>query len=529
MPPRFSRRFARAGSPPRGYDWAVHPFDEMKSWTGFGVEDERRLRALWPLVAHRLPELSERFYAPVLAHPGAQAVLKDAAQVERLKQTLQRWTAELLQGPWDDAYYARREKIGRVHVDVRLPARYMFTAMHVMREALCEMAREGFVGSEAEAVCAAVARATDMDLAIMTGTFVEGRERAQLTTIQDLIVSHMPVTVLLLDGEGQVTAATRPSTRLFGDRPVVGRAWADALPTTLVQAGDVDAQMARALATGREITLPRIDVTLDNRERNFRITIVPLDHPEARVLLHLEELTETIRAESRLQRSESLAQLGALSAAVAHELRNPLAGISGAIQVIARSLPEDDRRKSVMEKVEQQVRRLNDLVTDLLSFARPTEARSLPVDLGEVARAVVDLLSREHPGVALSVEGAGRAQADPNLVQQVLLNLVLNGIQAQDGAGQVLLRVAGASIVVSDAGPGIPEGDEEKIFTPFFTTRTRGTGLGLAICRKAAGAMGGALTLVAGPLPGAAFALALQPPPESRPESSSASPQLSPE
>jgi signal transduction histidine kinase len=486
----------------------VQTFDEMKSWVGFGPADEERLHAMLPLARPRLAALADRFYERILAHPGAAAVIRDDAQVERLKGTLRRWAEEVLAGPWDEDYLVRRQRIGRVHVQVGLPSRYMFTAMNVFRTGLCDIARE--LGSTlAETTCASIGKVCDMDLAIMTGTYLESREAQQIQTLQELIVSHMPVTVLLLDANGNVTAATRPGTRLFGDAAVTGRPYAEALPPALVAAANLKAHMDRAITSRREVALTRVDVSLDGEERNFRLSIVPLDHPNARVLLHVEELTEAIRTEGRLHRSESLAQLGALSAAVAHELRNPLAGISGAIQVIARSLADDDRRRPIMEKVEQQVRRLDTLVTELLDFARPTEARLAAVRLEETARVVVDLVARSHPDVRLQASGAATVRADPNLVQQVLLNLVLNAVQATDGHGEVRIVVDTGRVTVSDDGPGVPEENQEKIFQPFFTTRTRGTGLGLAICRKAAAAMGGSLSLGRGPLPGAAFVLEL--------------------
>lgn len=497
------------GSPAGAPRCAVHAFDEMKSWMGFGPDDEARLHALWPLVQPHLFALTDTFYERILAHPGASVVLKDEAQVERLKGTLRRWAEELLRGPWDEAYLLRRQRIGRVHVEVALPSRYMFTAMNVFRQGLSEIAVRSLPPDQVEATVRSLGCIADMDLAIMTGTYVESREQRQIATLQELIVSHLPVTVLLLDRAGLVTAATRPGTRLFGDVPVLGRHWGDALPPELVVAADLAAHMEHALVSDREVTITRVDAVLDGQDRSFRISVVPLDHPNARVLLHVEELTEVIRTEGRLLRAESLAQLGALSAAVAHELRNPLAGISGAIQVLARSLAADDRRKPIMEKVEQQVRRLDLLVTDLLDFARPTEARLGTVRLEDVARQVVDNVQREHPDVRITTVGAGSARADANLVHQILLNLVLNAVQALDGPGAIEVVLAPGRVLVSDSGPGVPHADAERIFSPFFTTRTRGTGLGLAICRKGAAAMGGRLVLTEGPLPGATFQLDL--------------------
>lgn len=487
------------------------PLDEMKAWVRFDGDDVARLLSLWPHVEPRLDELTQRFYDRALRFPGAARVFRDAAQIERLRLTLRQWVTELLVGPHDQAYFHRRERIGKVHVEVGLEARYMFTAMNVIRDQLCEFAHA--MPEDSGPTCRSVGKICDIDLAIMTGTYVERREARELRSLQELIVSQMPVTVLIVDPDGRVAAATRPSTRLFGEVEMLGQPWTTALPETLMREGDLEARMQRALRTGHEITIPRVDGWIEGRERNFRVSIVPLDHPQARALVHVEELTEAIANEARLVRAESLAHLGALSAAVAHELRNPLAGISGAIQVISRSMPADDRRKPVMEKVEAQVRRLDDLVTDLLDFARPVAPKSVRVDLGEALRAVADVVAREHPALTLEVKGAGEAAADPNMLQQILLNLVLNAAQATGGAGRVQVSIEPGVVEVNDDGPGIPQENVEKIFQPFFTTRSRGTGLGLAICRKLSGAMNGDLMLKRGRLPGACFRVELPPPP----------------
>jgi signal transduction histidine kinase len=483
-------------------------FEEMKSWVGFDGDDAERLRAFAPLAIPRLPALADVFYDRITRHPGAAAVLTGPDQVARLKQTLVRWSEELLTGPWDQAYHARRARIGKRHVEVGLPPRYMLTAMHTWREELQRLARETHPPEVAAALASSIAKITDIDLGVMTGTYVERRGQAQVRALQDVLVSHMPVTVLLLDADGVVTAATRADIRLFGDVAAVGRHWTAALPWALVEAGDLITQLMRARVTGREITLPRVDVDLEGITRTFRFDLVPLDHPQARALIHLEELTETIHAEARLQRAETLAQLGALSAAVAHELRNPLAGISGAVQVIAASLPEQDPRRGIMHKVEEQVRRLDGLVGELLDFARPPQPRLVRVRLHELARGALELLRSAHPRVRFRVVGEGEAWADPQLVHQIVLNLAINAAQAIAGEsrespdtpeGNVEIAVTNGSVSVRDDGPGIPAGHAERIFQPFYTTRTRGTGLGLAICRKMAQAMSGTITWSAPP------------------------------
>ena len=251
------------------------------------------------------------------------------------------------------------------------------------------------------------------------------------------------------------------------------------------------------------LTVPRVDVG----ERSFRVHVVPLAHANAAMLLQIEELTEALALETRVQRAESLAQLGSLSAAVAHELRNPLAGIRGAIQVIGATLPDGSPHGPIMGKVEQEVDRLNDLVTDLLAYARPRQPRAEPIDLRATAQRALALLVGD---VTPQVEGEGPALADPDLVQQIVLNVCQNALQA--GASQVLVQIAPGRIQICDDGPGVSDEAAERIFEAFVTTKTKGTGLGLAISRRAANNMGGWLELVKGPLSGARFVLSLPTP-----------------
>lgn len=478
-------------------------FEEMKAYVGFGPTDEARLRAAWPRVEARRDDVLQRFYEPILRTPAARAVLKDEAQIERLKQTLSRWLEELFVGPWDEAYYRRRQRIGRVHVDVGLPPRFMFLAMSGFRRSCADV-----LGHDPE-ILDSLDRISAIDLAIMTGTYVEGRRAQAETILQQLIVSHLPVTVLLLDRDRRVLAATRAD--ILRDN-LVGASILDVLPPALVAASDLDAAITRAIGARRDITLPRVDMAEGKEIRSFRFNIVPLEHEAAAALVHVEDLTQAIEAEARLRRTEALAALGTMSETVAHELRNPLAGISGALQVIARSLPDDDRRRPIMQKVEDQIKRLNVMVTDLLAFARPAPARLQQVDLGAVARASAASMAADHPDATIRVVGQGTATADPDIVQLILVNLVQNAIQASDGPATVELRVAPGRVIVADDGPGVAPEAKGRLFEPFFTTRTRGSGLGLPTSQKVAASMGGQVTLEeSGPLRGATFKLELRP------------------
>lgn len=484
---------------------------ELTAYLGITPADEAHLAALWQVVRPSLADLLDGFYARVLANRETRAVLADPGRVSRLRVSLARWLEELLCGPHDDAYAVRRHRIGQRHVDVGLDAQFMHAAMDTLIADVEAIAWRTMAHDDARATIRSLRRFAILELALINASYVQGRERKVGLAMQELLVEHLQASVLVIDSDGVLTAATRKSADTLGAPPQVGQAWTASVPDALREAARLEGLVAQAVATGSPQTQPKVDMPGDP-PRSFRVVALPVDHPLARVLVQIEELTEAVALAGRLHRAESLAQLGAMSASVAHELRNPLAGISGAVQVIARSMAADAPHARILTKVEAEIRRLDTLVTDLLSFSRPRTARMQTVDLRIPATRAVELLSTEAVDARLGVHGAGHAHADPDLVHHILLNLVHNGIQATSGSGAVQIHVAPGLIVVADDGPGVPHDVRGRLFEPFFTTRTRGTGLGLAICRRFAQAMGADVVLrEEGPLQGATFALVLLP------------------
>ncbi len=466
-------------------------WQDMLTYVDFGDQDRENLRQAWPIVAPQSERVVEHFYDIILKHPDARVVFADEAQVVRLKRTMKVWMEELMLGPWDQAYFERRQRIGRVHVRIQLPERYMFTAMNRMREDIVDVVFEAVPPQQARELCRSLNKICDLDLGAMTSTYMEAHEWEQMRTLQDLIIHNMPVTVLCLDGEGRVNSATAPGTRLLNAEARVGQPLRAFLPPDLMEVAELESAVQRATKSGRVVTIPRALLMEQGQERHFRITVVPLAHELAKMLVHVEELTDVVQAEVRAQQAESLARIGTLAANIAHEIRNPLAAISATLQVIGGSLATDDRRKAVLEKVGDQVFRLDRLVSDLLGYSRPAQVRKKVTSLRGLA---VEAIS--HSGVRAELRGEGDFQvfADPQYTRQVIVNLLQN---ARDAGEPVWVELGpGPALHICDHGPGVSEEVRERLFEPFVTTKTRGTGLGLAISRKYTEAMGGSLDLL---------------------------------
>ncbi len=258
----------------------------------------------------------------------------------------------------------------------------------------------------------------------------------------------------------------------------------------------------------------------DKEGRPFGFIGVSRDVTKIKELVRERELVR-----EQLYRSERLAELGQLAAGVAHELRNPLAGIKGAIEVLKDSYIEDSTHRQVMGEILQRVERLNAVVRDLLEYAKPTPPSKIQVKLTELVDEVVEVLTRDPKLSRVEIQRDYSsdvvAWVDPNLMERVFINIILNAVQAMSSSGT--LRISSrehdghASISFSDTGPGMDEGVLKKIFDPFFTTKPEGSGLGLSLCKKYVDAHGGRIEVKSEPGKGTTFTVILPQAPDQSP------------
>ncbi|MEW6777589.1 MAG: PAS domain S-box protein [Bdellovibrionota bacterium] len=232
-------------------------------------------------------------------------------------------------------------------------------------------------------------------------------------------------------------------------------------------------------------------------------TIVPFlgeDGTPRQFLAIRGEITARKKAEERLREQAALARLGEMAAIVAHEVKNPLAGIGGAIQILGSKFPSESREKTIVGEILSRIGSLNETIQDLLLYSRPTPPRLQPLDILGLLQRTTELLKKD-PKLAridVAVDGKGCAiSGDAEQLSAVFLNLLLNAAQAMEGSGSIRVSAETAdghcSIRIQDKGPGIPPEIRDKVFEPFFTTKARGTGLGLAAAKRIVEVHGGAI------------------------------------
>jgi signal transduction histidine kinase len=254
----------------------------------------------------------------------------------------------------------------------------------------------------------------------------------------------------------------------------------------------------------RDSRTPDADTKLDSLHRLLTLeTTVMLESYKNYYSQRVREEERTV-AEEKLTRSEHLAQLGQLAASLAHEIKNPLAGISGAIQVIRDQMEGDDPKQAVIREILAQIGRLDATVKDLLVYARPRPPEFRPCDLVTTTQRVLKVI-REAPSMrSIPVQVNAESQVPPvpvdlRQIEQLVMNLLLNAAQACKNGGDINVNISSADrrvlIEIADTGTGMTPEVRARAFEPFFTTKAKGTGLGLPICKKIVEAHGGTIAL----------------------------------
>jgi two-component system sensor kinase FixL len=314
--------------------------------------------------------------------------------------------------------------------------------------------------------------------------------------------------IVTIDERGTIQTFNPAASRIFGYEPgeVIGRNVRMLVPSPHRENHDaylaryLETGEAQIIGTGREVE----GVRKDGRVFPLELAIGEVQVAGRRLFTGLiRDLTPMKRMQEEMLRNRNLAAIGEMAASLAHEIKNPLAGISSVMQVLRADFPEDDQRHELFEELLGLVSRLDKTVKDLLIFARPWTPQTRKLRISDIARHVATGTRRDEQFEGIEIRLSGdeslEAPVDPQLLEQVFWNLFLNAAQAMDGGGRIEVEFepadGGVRVVVSDDGPGIPEEVRDRVFQPFATTKARGTGLGLAISRRILEAHGGAISV----------------------------------
>lgn len=331
----------------------------------------------------------------------------------------------------------------------------------------------------------------------------------ELESLHLAIQAHISSGLMIVNPQGRIRVFNREAERITGYRltEIYDRRPEDFFPIFTRQGQERSGSVERAEGVLQ---------TRDGNERILGYNISPVFNPEGVLLgqlINFQDLTRFKALEEQIKRADRLAAVGRLASGLAHEIRNPLASISGSVQLLLEQeyLSREDRH--LMGIVVREADRLNVLLGEFLAFARPAVPKRIAVQFAPLVEEVLQIASADQRFSKITFECRELAglclKVDPQQMRQVLWNLLVNAADAMPDGGLILLASHGgdAGVSVEDSGHGIPEAERGRIFDPFFTTKERGTGLGLATVHAIIVAHGGMIRVEKSSLGGARFVL----------------------
>jgi two-component system sensor histidine kinase PilS (NtrC family) len=305
--------------------------------------------------------------------------------------------------------------------------------------------------------------------------------------LNELIVETMPAGLLTVNVDGVVLRANPGAQTIFARESLEGSSIKELLPAW----GELDA----TLAMGRRPERKEVKLTRGGENILLSAQLLPQHSAvlgEETYLVVLEDLTQIRRLELAVQQSEKMAAIGSLAAGIAHEIRNPLAGISGSVELLSQQFSSTDDQK-LTKIILREIDRLNLLISEFLDFAKPEKPPTDPVDLSHILREVIEqakLSSNVAVDIRADLGTSAMVLGHGDKLKQAFLNIIINSLQAMSESAKKTLNVStrlekdGVIVTVKDTGCGMREETRKKMFEPFVTTKPKGTGLGLAITHK---------------------------------------------
>jgi len=341
----------------------------------------------------------------------------------------------------------------------------------------------------------------------------------QLEAFNASIVHSMDSGLLTLDVASAITSFNTAAERItgFARAEVLGKPLATIFPE-VIQRYDTSAESHQKGPYRHDVTFRKNDGTVGY----LGFSVSSLRERGGRAignLLIFQDLTAMKIMESHVKRVEKLAAVGEMAAGIAHEIKNPLASMTGSIQLLKGQVGMTSVTEKLMQIVLREADRLNALANDFLLFARPSSGKVEPVDLSSAIEETLELfeqdaICRNRIKVARRLAPNIWTKMDPKHIRQILWNLLLNAAEAVDGTGSVEVTSEVvedmAQISIKDDGCGMSEETQKNIFDPFFTTRAQGTGLGLSIVHRLLESYGGRINVESREDQGTTFVLCLE-------------------
>ncbi len=353
-------------------------------------------------------------------------------------------------------------------------------------------------------------------------------EVQQLRAFAESLIQSISSGLILVDTKDKITYFNRAAEKILGysRKEVVGK------PLTIFSLREKKQMMPTPFTNEDEMHSRREGIIIRKDKVQIPIGFNITNHLDPRggkigKIISFRDMTNVLKLQEEMIRMDRLVSLGELSSGIAHEIRNPLAGIKTTAQALGEEMGQDDPKREYLNRITKEIDRLNGLLKTFFSFAKPQKLNPVVCNIRDIVNEIIPLLIKDiaNRGINFTEEYAPdlpKVRMDFNQMHQVFLNLFLNAIQAMPNGGELKIKtepIALAPLVnpgrdyvrisISDTGRGIPARDINKIFDPFFTTRPKGIGLGLSITYQIIKKHGGSIRVESKVDKGTTFILTL--------------------
>jgi hypothetical protein len=513
---------AAEGNDTMDADTLFDRYRELQSYVGWTKEDAGRIRSVAGALQACLPALADDFYAEIQRHPAAMKVITGGAQqIVRLKGTLMQWVRELLAGPYDRDYVARRWRVGWRHVEIGLDQVFTNVAMSRLRKGLLAALSDSWTGMPQEllAIRQSFNVLLDLDLAIIEDAYqteyLARQQRAEHRRAIGQVARSAPCMILILRLDRALVYFSPYSEELTGftAQELLGKNYFETcVPDAALR--DLAFQKLDSVAAGTPLRGFECPVACKDGAQRWLVWNAQFlaNYEDAPAILVVgQDITSLKHAQEHALQSERLAGIGQMVTGLAHESGNALARSQACLEMLAFEVEDRPKALNLITRLQTAQDHLKQLYDEVRNYAAPLKLQLERWNLAQIWRQAWENLHVPRQGKkAELLEQTGgvelRCSADPFRLGQVFRNILENALAACQEP--VEIRVSCTSdqidgrpalrIAFQDNGPGLNAEQRQRIFDPFFTTKTKGTGLGMAIARRIVEAHGGRIAVGAG-------------------------------
>ena len=493
-------------------------YRQLQQYTRWSHADVDRIGTIARLVTPYFPQLIDDFYAVIQEHPSAfRAITGGEAQITRLKKSLFAWLNQLVSGVYDEDYVEYRSLVGRRHVAIGLDQVYTNAAMSRLRSGMHAIMCEHWSGSlqELPEVISTLNKLLDLDLAIIEDAYEQEHVRRQKVTerarmknalhqekeFSEGLLEHAQAIVLILDVHGRIIRYNPYMEELTGvlQQDVKGRNWFDTFipQRERERLREVLQETVEKSETSRTVSSIMTHVGRERRISWSSKTLKDVSGKTVAVLSVGQDITDLNQAQQRALQAERLAGIGQMSTGLAHESRNALQRIQACAEMLELEVEGNAEAMDLVHRIKLAQDHMHRLFDEVRGYAAPVHLDCSDCQLASIWREAWELLLPQWEGrIAEFVENTATAKltfyGDHFRLVQLFRILFENALAACSDpvrieitcsptvlSGGMAIRVA-----VRDNGPGLNQEQRERIFEPFYTTKTKGTGLGMAIARR---------------------------------------------